>query len=61
MACLTDADAYTSTDKLEKIYAPAYAGLLQEPEVICVDAATGVLYYAAADGMLRILTLHTQN
>lgn len=51
----------TSTDKLEKIYAPAYDGFLKKPEVICVDAATGVLHDAAADGMLRILTLQTQN
>ena len=56
-----NADAYTSTDKLEKFRYPTYDGLPNEPEVICVDSATGVLYYAAADGMLRILTMQTQN
>ena len=33
------------------------AGLTKEPEVVCVDPETGTLYYAAADGILRILEL----
>ncbi len=36
------------------------AGLLKEPEIVAVDPDTGKLYYAAADGMLRVLELqHT--
>ena len=34
-----------------------YAGLRAEPEVICVDPDSGIPYYAAADGILRILEL----
>lgn len=42
---------------VEKIYFLADAGLTKEPEVVCVDPDTGILYYAAADGVLRILTI----
>ena len=33
------------------------AGLRAEPEVICTDPIDGTLYYAAADGILRKITL----
>ncbi len=42
---------------LTATYYPGEAGLTAEAEVICVDTDTGILYYAAADGMLRMLIL----
>ncbi len=47
--------------KTEEVYQLAQAGLVKEPEVICVDAADGSLYYAAADGVLRKLTVRGEN
>ncbi|MBQ7875232.1 MAG: hypothetical protein IJ306_08775, partial [Oscillospiraceae bacterium] len=45
------------TQEVTKIYYPAEAGLTKEPEVVCVDEDAGELYYAAADGVLRKLSL----
>ena len=46
-----------SREKVSGTFYPAEAGLTKEPEVVCVEASDGTLYYAAADGMLRKLTL----
>ncbi len=45
------------TQTLTHSYYPAEAGLTAEAEVVSADPVTGKLYYAAADGMLRLLTL----
>lgn len=50
-----------NTKKLEKTYYPATAEITKEPEVVCVDPATGKLYFATTDGLLRVLNLPGQN
>ena len=45
------------TGTVSATYYMANSGLSAEPEVICVDPASGLLYYAPADGTLRILTI----
>lgn len=42
---------------LEVTYDLALSGLTKEPEVVCADPETGKLFYAAADGVLRVLDL----
>ncbi len=46
-----------AAQKVSETHHPAEAGLFAEPEVVCADPATGAVYYAAADGMLRKLAL----
>jgi hypothetical protein len=43
--------------KVTHTYKLGQAGCRAEPEVLCVDPRDGKLYYAAADGILRIVTL----
>lgn len=45
------------TQKVVKTYNLTEAGLPEEPEVICVDPTSNALYFAAANGLLRVLTL----
>lgn len=40
-----------------KVYDIAKSGLGKEPEIICVNSDTSVVYYAAVDGALRVLDL----
>ena len=45
------------TETVTATYYMANSGLLKEAELVSVDPETGTLYYAASDGVLRILTL----
>ena len=45
------------TGTVSATYYMVNSGLTTEPEVVCVDPTTGLLYYAPADGILRILSI----
>jgi hypothetical protein len=45
------------SQKLINTYHLTLSGLLKEPEIVSVDTSNGKIYYAAADGVLRILNL----
>ena len=45
------------TQSIKETYYFGRAGITSEPEVLCVDPDTGTLYYAPADGILRVIVL----
>jgi len=45
------------TGTVSTTYYMANSGLTTEPEVVCIDPATGLLYYAPSDGVVRILSI----